>query len=349
MNWNKMVMFMEITDYCNANCIMCGAHREKKYPHNRPKTLMPFDDFKKIIENIVSSPIRPSAIVYSWLGESLLHPEFPEFLKFSHESGFTNQQFNTNGLALTPEVVDKLVEIESLKRIHLSLDSAVANDWQKIKGVSGFEKVIDNIKYLLKVREQTGSDINLIFAYIVQSKNFKNGGKFIELISSMLNDVDCEFKIAWDVVHEHDRDIILFSRLLTASQGDANKLHKRFLVENGLIENNVDLESSDTIIETDQITVENRFSDQYSADTLQKRSPCASLWFMPNVDSTGKLTICCHDINLQHSIGNLKETSFEKLWFGETMEKYRNQHINGDFNNIKLCSKCGGIEHFTFE
>lgn len=347
-DWSKMVMFIEVTDYCNARCIMCGAHRNKKYPHGRPRNMMALNDFKAIIDNLSGSPIRPAALVYSWLGESLLHPEFPEMLKYAETAGFSNQQFNTNGLALTPGVTDKLLRIGSLRRIHLSIDAAEPFYWKKIKGAGSFDVVLENLRYLIDHRRQCLSGLNLVFAFIVQQENYDNGMKFHQLISSMLSESGREFLTAWDVVHEHDRDVILFSRHITSAQSDANRLHKRFLAENGFLEESVDCESRESLIKTDQVLVENRFSSEFSMDENAARTPCAALWFMPNVDSTGKVTICCHDIDLHHSIGSLVNHSFQDLWFGPEMNAIRQLHVDGRFEAMKLCSKCGGIEHFTF-
>lgn len=347
LNWEKMVIFFEITDFCNAKCIMCGAHTKKKFPHARPKNFITFNNFKKVIDNIASSHLRPKTIVYSWLGESVLHPEFINFLRYADKKGFTNQQFNTNALGLSRSISDELIKIESVRRIHFSLDSSNEKEWKRIKGVKGFKKVVENIDYLVSISNP--EKLNLVFAYIIQSAYFRNAKNFIHIFSNMLKKYSRDFIISGDVVHSHKKDVILFSRLLCSNQTKANKLHNKFLSEIKLIDSKLN-NSLKPSIDTNQLTVENRFSkDCKIVIGDEKRFPCAALWYMPNIDSNGKLTVCCHDIDLELSLGSILTNSFDELWFGEKIKKFRNFHLASKFDKMKLCSKCGGIEHFKLD
>lgn len=55
---------------------------------------------------------------------------------------------------------------------------------------------------------------------------------------------------------------------------------------------------------------------------------------------------CCADVDGQIEVGNLKEKSFEELWEGPLMTRYRLWHIEGDFEQMPKCFHCGGINFY---
>jgi MoaA/NifB/PqqE/SkfB family radical SAM enzyme len=79
------------------------------------------------------------------------------------------------------------------------------------------------------------------------------------------------------------------------------------------------------------------------------RRPCPALWKTPTIDSRGNLTVCCFDTMNDFCLGNLKDSSFDALWFGEAANNYRLMHIMGKFDEMKgkngwSCAKCQGID-----
>lgn len=60
---------------------------------------------------------------------------------------------------------------------------------------------------------------------------------------------------------------------------------------------------------------------------------------MVHVD--GGVTTCCLDEHLENRIGNLRTTPLAKLWNGEMMNKWREAHIEGRFEDSgPLCTRC---------
>lgn len=73
------------------------------------------------------------------------------------------------------------------------------------------------------------------------------------------------------------------------------------------------------------------------------RRPCPGLWKTPVIRHDGQVMACCADVDGHIEVGNLKDQSFQALWEGENMKRYRLWHIQGEFHQIPRCEGCGGI------
>ena len=73
----------------------------------------------------------------------------------------------------------------------------------------------------------------------------------------------------------------------------------------------------------------------------EKRPACAGLWNTPMVHVDGSVTTCCLDEHMVNRIGNLAETPLVELWHGETMDSWRQAHVEGRFEDSgPLCTRC---------
>ena len=80
------------------------------------------------------------------------------------------------------------------------------------------------------------------------------------------------------------------------------------------------------------------------------RRPCAGPFKTPAIMWDGTLTICCFDGMMNLSLGNVKDSSFEELWYGKRANEIRLQYIKGDFDKILTkwghpkCLYCKGYD-----
>jgi len=90
---------VEVTNHCNSKCEYC--------PHpkmTRSKGFMSVETFKKVLKKQ-----ELDFMELHGFGEPLMHPQIYDFVRMAHERGFKTQ-FSTNGLLLSREVMDKLVD-----------------------------------------------------------------------------------------------------------------------------------------------------------------------------------------------------------------------------------------------
>lgn len=74
--------------------------------------------------------------------------------------------------------------------------------------------------------------------------------------------------------------------------------------------------------------------------TPDKRYPCYHLWLSPGINWDGEVTICCDDVSRQAIIGNMKNSSLSEIWQGDTLKKYREYHLRGEYYKIPICKDC---------
>ena len=73
------------------------------------------------------------------------------------------------------------------------------------------------------------------------------------------------------------------------------------------------------------------------------RNPCPGLWKTPVIRHDGRLMACCADVDGEIPVGNLSDHTFQEMWEGALMTRYRLWHIEGRFDQMPKCEGCGGI------
>lgn len=106
---------IELTNQCNVSCSFC--------PRQEVDMEMGYMDavlYKKIIDEAARH--LPVKLVFFFRGESLLHPQFMEYLKYAKEKGVGPIQFASNALALDAKTAKEMLEI-GIDFISFSLDT----------------------------------------------------------------------------------------------------------------------------------------------------------------------------------------------------------------------------------
>ena len=75
---------------------------------------------------------------------------------------------------------------------------------------------------------------------------------------------------------------------------------------------------------------------------VPQRFPCMHLWCYPAVNLEGTVSICCNDYFGAHTVGDLNKETFRDIWHGEEMEKIRQLHLEGQWDDISICKNCFG-------
>ncbi len=138
-------LWVELTADCNLRCVMCP---NKDLPREK-KGFMDFELFKKIVDEAKDFAFD---LNLHHRGESLLHPEFPDFLKYATKFDWRTK-LHTNGTVLTPELSEKIID-NGLWRISFSFDGYTPKTYEKIRVGAKFEEVVENIRTLLKIKQK---------------------------------------------------------------------------------------------------------------------------------------------------------------------------------------------------
>ena len=106
--YNKV--YVEITNICNLNCSFCHGH-------SRAPRKMGIEEFSSVLDKLTE---HTKYIYYHLMGEPLLHPQLPDFIRLAGERGFKSI-ITTNGTLLSRRQEELLNA--GLHKINISLHS----------------------------------------------------------------------------------------------------------------------------------------------------------------------------------------------------------------------------------
>ncbi len=69
-------------------------------------------------------------------------------------------------------------------------------------------------------------------------------------------------------------------------------------------------------------------------------SPCTNIWYSMVILWDGSVAICCQDWYNENCLGNIKDSSLEAMWNGETIVSVRELLAQKEFRQIEICSNC---------
>lgn len=137
------LVHIELTNICQLHCVMCPISVMK-----REKGYMNIGLFKKIIDELSLSPVETVAL--SFFGESLLHKQFPDFLRIAKSAGL-NVFLSTNGLNLSYEIAHAIIE-NSMDMLIVSYDSSKSDTYKNIRRGGDIDKLNNNLERFLRMK-----------------------------------------------------------------------------------------------------------------------------------------------------------------------------------------------------
>jgi len=86
--------------------------------------------------------------------------------------------------------------------------------------------------------------------------------------------------------------------------------------------------------------VEDRSADSAPYLPQEDKVPCPWLFERLNIDSRGDVTICGEDIAFDEKFDNVKQKTIKEIWHGEKITYFREKHLEGKGDEIKICRTC---------
>ena len=141
-------LYVEPTTACNLNCRTCIRNVWED-----PVVYMDVEIFRQLVEQTAALP-ELQRVVFSGLGEPLLHPHLLEMVSLARERGLA-VTVGTNGLLLDKAVSRELVEL-GVDRLVVSLDGVKPETYAGVRGVA-LAQVLESIRGLNDVKKELGS------------------------------------------------------------------------------------------------------------------------------------------------------------------------------------------------
>ena len=154
-------IILEVTNRCNLRCVMCHFHGQgvKK---SRPIGDMPRAIWERVLDDIRRTGL-PVSLVTHGAGEPLLYSELMELLGEARKIPNIQVGFMTNGMALTPEVSMRLLDI-GVHWLAFSIDGVEPETHSRYRKGSDLRLIETNLQALIRLKEARRSSApSLIF------------------------------------------------------------------------------------------------------------------------------------------------------------------------------------------
>ncbi len=155
------LLSIELTNACNANCIMCPRSKL-----TRKTAQMDFELFKKIIDNCQGRNLKK--INLFWFGETFIYPSLIEAIKYIKENlPKTKINISTNGSLVKGDIVEKIIR-SGLDTLNFDIDGATKETYESIRKNLIFEEVTGNLKNIMEVRNKLNAKKPYISVTIIK-------------------------------------------------------------------------------------------------------------------------------------------------------------------------------------
>ena len=295
---------------------------------------MKFELFKKIIDSAAELGEEWNEISPFWYGESLLHPQFPKFMRYLAEKNTQHHIFrilglHTNGILLEGEnaeaLLDSLEAFPGISKILFSLDAATEGTYSNIRRGGDFKRVLKNIDHFVnEIKRKEMNNVRLAFQFIVQEENKDEAGDFLSYWSRYLDEKKIPFRVSsdWGWGNFEDNHFAIFFRALDGSDEEReknNQLHREVV---------------------SQLIPQAKPKNGGASKPVYPH-PCSSLFRSPFIQWNGEVSVCCADSAMTIKAGDFNKQSLKEIWHGRTITDMRLAHILGDSSHFTMrCRSC---------
>jgi len=153
------------TNVCNLACTFCSRTIKVENGTWRKAKHMEMDLFKKIIDEAVE--LGTYSINMNLLNEPLSTPKIFDMIRYAKKKGIVDVHFHTHGGLLTEEKARELLS-SGLDKLFMSIDSPYKEKYNKMRVLSDFDNVMNNLKRLKELRDGFGQLSPLIRVSMIE-------------------------------------------------------------------------------------------------------------------------------------------------------------------------------------
>jgi len=300
---------VEPTTVCNLKCTIC----EHTYWDEKGRN-MSFDEFKCIVDQFP----KLRWIGMTGIGSSFLNKDFMKMVKYVKDRSVIVELIDTFN-HINEEIIDQIVDME-VDFYYISFYGATKKSYESVCVGSNFDRVMENLRYLIKLKKERRTLSPIInYHFIVSKANYHEMIPFIESVHSLHAG---EFQILFTPLlypFEEIKDLAV----------DIPK-EKRCEIETKAKEFGI------RVIYNNCAQLDKPHISQCTA------------WLEPFIFSTGHIIPCCagneanrREFQKQTALGNVFEKDFKGIWYSDQYEKFRRMVHDG-----KVPIQCKGCSVF---
>ncbi len=266
---------IESSAICNFKCSFCASGGS--FGH-RKGGILPYQNYCNIMDEL--APYIYKVSLYN-LGEPLLNKDIFRMITYAKMKKVL-VCISTNGQLMGADTCRQLIE-SGCDHIIVSIDAATKEIHNELRPGGDFNVVIDNIRTLVKMRNDFRNQRPKITAQmVVMRKNEHQIEEFKKLGENLGVDVCC------------------FSSFWAQDLGDSEEEKKTF----------------------ELIPAHGQFTG-YRKREAKVPGTCPWAWNRSIIGWDGNIIPCCFDYNATIKLGNVKKESFKSVWNGQKYRMLR--------------------------
>jgi MoaA/NifB/PqqE/SkfB family radical SAM enzyme len=211
---------------CNFRCGHCNAQRYLAInPDEVPtdRKIMTAEHLRGLLDFMAEWGVR--GVCMGGGGEPLMNRNVWTMPSYIASKGMKSS-YATNGSLINEQIAEEMMHC---RWVGVSVDSGTRETFERVHRVDQFDKVIDNLRLLVRTKEKTGSKIDLAYKYLIRPDNWEDIVKACRLAKEIgvrdfhARPVDLQrkdFKQAMDLNYNIEAIQDLFAECHGMEQGD---------------------------------------------------------------------------------------------------------------------------------
>lgn len=311
-------LYLEVTNRCNLRCVTCPQSWGMAEPS---ADLSP----AQVAALLAQTPAIRRVVLHG-IGEPTLNPALPEIIRTVKSTG-AYALFNTNGLTLRGALAESLVA-SGLDEVRVSIDSATPETYQRVRGVDGFTRIIENVTALRAAKVRAGSATPRISLWMTGLRS--TIAELPDLVRTAhaagVSEVYLQ-RLVYSGRGLADEDEALYGRL-SPTEAAGFAAAERLATELG-------------------VTLRGSSEALPPADAPDDPAPwraCRRPWSLAYVTANGNVLPCCiapftRTPHEEIVLGNVFTVPLEEIWNGARYREWRGRMLSGE--PPAPCKGCG--------
>lgn len=314
-------LYIETTNRCNLKCRTCPQY------FGMPEDFA--DLTPDLVERILDQFPFVRRVVLHGIGEPLLNKDLPQIIESVKRRG-AYALFNTNGLLLGGRLAEPVIRA-GLDELRVSVDSASPETYTLVRGMDGFDRIIDNLRGLAALKATLGVTTPKVSLWITGMKS--NVAELPALVR-LAHDIGVQEVYLQRLVYS-GRGLAVQDEALFRQADDTELVAVRE-AEQLAANLGVTLKGSGEASAAEMIAGDTADADSYNA--------CRRPWSLMYVTANGNVLPCCiapftgaHYDGMV--LGNIFEETAEEIWNGQRYQQWRKAMLSGA--PPEACAGCG--------
>lgn len=169
---------LELASICNLRCPMCYTIT-KEFRALVNAKIMDMDLFRRLVDECAEGGVY--SLRLSLRGESFLHPDFVECVRYAKQRGIKEVSSLTNGLRIDEEMFTELMNA-GIDWLTFSIDG-IGETYESIRRPSKFDRMVEKLTNFKRIKEEAGLVKPVIKVQTILPAIADNPGEFYDIFA----------------------------------------------------------------------------------------------------------------------------------------------------------------------